>query len=917
LFVSTDISQSAPKTYLVPERERIRAPPTGLWRWIVPVFRTSNSDFIQKCGLDAYFFLRYLRTLLKIFVPLSLLILPILIPINLIHGRGSHFAVGQYSNETSYTNVTGLDQLGWGNVRPDQTSRYWAHLILAIIVVVYVCYTFFDELRGYIRLRQAYLTSPQHRLRASATTVLISAIPRKWCTIAALDGLYDVYPGGIRNIWINRNFDELSFKVEQRNKLALELEAAETSLIKDVKKAHTKQAAAAAKKAGKSKAERRRQTMIAEKAGNEMAQSGGVSAGDPHQIAHTLQEALHDESGTSSRSGSRDRGRRRPFIPVPVIGQGLDAIGHGIGGIGRTVFGGFKRAGRELDGRPNSTGGFPPAEGDDLAPGDHTLGGSAPDTTASRNGVGYLSMDGPADDDDGHLPRRTKSNELTVRPTNSMEEAMSRPSQIGLNRHDVNSGTSNTPVNANGPATNSRPAETSNNTGTSSSYVTAHNAGDENQPNAGWMFWKNGRRGHTLDIPSPVPHGVEEDEFPLGNPSPVTPGANPPATVNGRGEQSHKPHGKRKIRIPFKSHSDTNVEDESVEDEYPVAYNVDFKEEDFGEPLWKKYIKEEDRPSMRLPVFSWLPSLPLIGKKVDTIYHCRKELARLNVEVEQDQQHSERFPVMNSAFVQFNHQVAAHMACQAVSHHIPKQMAPRLVEISPDDVLWGNMSVRWWENYIRTGVVIAIVVGMIIGWAFPVTFTGLLSQVNYLKNTFHFLEWLGRAPAWIIAIIQGILPQVLLGLLLLVLPMILRLLAKNQGVQTGMAVELTCQDYYFAFLFVQVFLVVSISSGITTVLKELTGNPTSVPSLLAVNLPKASNYFFSYMLLQALSVSSGALLQIFSLIIWFLWAPFMDNTARQKWARQTNLPQMQWGTFYPVYTNLAVIGKLLLPYCGT
>ena len=850
--------------------------------------------------------------LLKIFVPLSILILPILIPINLVHGRGSHFAVGQYSNATSYSNVTGLDQLGWGNVRPDQTSRYWAHLILAVVVVVYVCYTFFDELRGYIRLRQAYLTSPQHRLRASATTVLISAIPRKWCTVAALDGLYDVYPGGIRNIWINRNFDELSFKVEQRNSLALKLEAAETSLIKDVKRAHTKQAAAAAKKAGKTKAERKRQTMIAEKAGADMADSGGVSAGDPHQVAHTLQQALHDGSGSSSRSDSRNGGRRRPFIPVPLIGQGLDALGQGIGGFGKTVFGGMKRVGREVDGRLNPTGRSVPTDGDNLAPGGATAEDTRHNNITSRNGPGYLSMDGPADDEDGHPTSRPESNELTVRPTNSREDSTSRPSQIGLNRHDVPSGTSGTPVNANGRATAARAREASSNTAGSSPHVTALNEGDENEPNAGWMFWKKGQRGHTLDIPSPVPHGVEEDEFPLGNPSPVTPGANPPARVNGRGERNHTLQGKKKIKIPFISHTDAKEGGDSGEDEYPAAYNEDYQEEDFGEPLWKKYIKEDDRPSMRLPLFSWLPSLPLVGKKVDTIYHCRKELARLNVEVEQDQQHAERFPVMNSAFVQFNHQVAAHMACQAVSHHIPKQMAPRLVEISPDDVLWSNMSVRWWESYIRTAVVIAIVVGMIIGWAFPVTFTGLLSQVTYLSNTFRWLDWLGRAPAWIIAIIQGILPQLLLALLLLLLPMILRLLARNQGVQTGMAVELTCQDYYFAFLFVQVFLVVSISSGITTILKQLTGNPISVPSLLAQNLPKASNYFFSYMLLQALSVSSGALLQVFSLVIWFLWAPFMDNTARQKWARQTNLPQMQWGTFYPVYTNLAVIGKSLL-----
>ena len=88
-----------------------------------------------------------------------------------------------------------MDQLAWGNIKPEHTDRYWAHLVLAVLSILYVCAVFFDELRGYIRLRQAYLTSPQHRLRASATTVLVTAIPKKWLSVEALTNLYDVFPG--------------------------------------------------------------------------------------------------------------------------------------------------------------------------------------------------------------------------------------------------------------------------------------------------------------------------------------------------------------------------------------------------------------------------------------------------------------------------------------------------------------------------------------------------------------------------------------------------------------------------------------------------------------------------------------------------------------------------------------------------
>ena len=428
-------------------------------------------------------------------------------------------------------------------------------------------------------------------------------------------------------------------------------------------------------------------------------------------------------------------------------------------------------------------------------------------------------------------------------------------------------------------------------------------ASEQGSKRSAHQFWHHER----LAIPSPVPHGKEDDEFPLSAPSPFTTSGNPRATPSendAKADTDTKTRDLRQVLIAKLKKPPKPVQ------EYPVAFNEDYDSAKDDEPEWKKYLTEKDRETMRLPVFAWewMPSLPLVGTKVDTIDFCRKELARLNVEIEQDQREPEKFPLMNSAFVQFNHQVAAHMACQAVSHHIPNQMTPRMVEISPDDVLWDNMSIKWWESYIRTAVVLILIVGLIIGWAFPVTFTGLLSQIEYLEN-YKQLRWLRQIPDGAKSIIQGILPPFLLTLLLALLPVILRLLVKVQGASTGMSVELTVQSYYFAFLFVQVFLVVSISSGITTVLNEITQGPQNIPSILAGNLPKASNYFFSYMILQAFSVSAAALVQLVALLKWFVLAPIMDKTARQKWTRQTDLPDVKWGTFFPVYTNLAAIGK--------
>ena len=301
-----------------------------------------------------------MRTLLKIFIPLSLVILPILLPMNAVHGRGAHFATGIYSNSTAYSNVSGLDQLAWGNIHPKKNNRYWAHLVLALFVIVYTCFVFFDELRGYIRLRQAYLTSPQHRLRASATTVLVTAIPRKWCTFEALNGLYDVFPGGIRNIWINRNFDELNDKVKRRDKLARALEGAETSLIKNAKKAHLKKLKKEAKRSGnkETKADLARQQELANEKGTAMADTSGISVGNPHQIQHTIDEALGLSSCEPSRDPSPCEARKNRLVPIPVVSEGLEAVGHGLGAIRKQVFGGLKKVGKGVDDRLEGTGGF-------------------------------------------------------------------------------------------------------------------------------------------------------------------------------------------------------------------------------------------------------------------------------------------------------------------------------------------------------------------------------------------------------------------------------------------------------------------------------------------------------------------------------------------------------------------------------
>ena len=673
----------------MPRHQRTETPPAGLLALIRTVVCFDDREIINKCGLDAYFFLRYLKILLFIFVPICFIVLPTLIPVNLVGGIGHDVASGAGSGRKNTTSVTGLDTLAWRNVRPDQTARYGAHLCMAILVVLWVCSVFFVELRKYIKVRQDYLTGAQHRLRASASTILIRSIPRKWLDEAALRGLLDVFPGGVRKVWLNRDMTQLMRKVCFRNHVHAMLERAETELIKAANeqfRKHCKEGPRGITAAAEPDSERKGARDAVDSTKVDKPQSGNA----PKSV--TIPKALYDKA-------------RRRFLQFWE----------------------------------------PPAGG-----------GRSPVPQAERK----------------------------VMP-------------------------------AAGP----------------------------------WKFWGAARGKRFYD------------------------GVLPKCTT-----------------------------------EYPSAHESGFN------------LAVQSRPTHRMGLFGsvWLPGLPLLHKKVDTIHWCRWELARLNVEIEKDQMNLERFPLVSSAFVQFEQQIAAHMACQGVLHHVPRCMATE-GETSPRDVLWENMALSWWQEWLRSVLVTVVACSMVVLWAIPIAWTAVLGQADRLMKT----EWLSflaenSTVERFIKAAAGILPAAVLGLLLYLVPHILSVLARVKGARTGTQQTEFVQTFYFAFLFVQVFLVVSITSFFAASFSEFMDNVAELDSsaaildLLAWNLPQASNYFFSYMILQGLATSSGTLLQVGGLVSHFIVRHLKCDTPRSEWENDTNVTTVCWGSFFPIYTNFACIA---LVYC--
>ena len=467
-------SHSQPKTYLVQDRLRVEAVPTNPIKWIRRIFNIEDEELKIKCGLDGYFFIRLMRAMVIIFVPLMVIIVTVLLPINYNGGRDS--GVFDVGGKAETANVTGLDTLSWQNVAPTHTNRYWAHLVCAVLAISWTLYRMYREKLNFIDVRQRFLTSPEHRLKASAKTVLITNIPCEYRSKEALEALYDVFVDNDDRsrltVWVNREYGPLRALVARRRSLRHALEKEELRILRLVNKKYRKSGEV---KTSKQNAESNSQESLAPDNDNE-----SNAEYNEESISTAYERDCHEEAQLW----------RKYLEP----------------------------------------------------------------STAS-----HISI--------------VRGNDGTWRPASSFK------------------------------------------------------------------IWASGERS-------------------------------------------------------------------------------------------------------KVPKIAWL----------------RAEIARLTVQIEElllKLDDEERFKKQNSAFIQFDRQMSAHMACSLVSHNKAGRMSPRFLEVAPHEIIWPNMGVTSLGRFVRTCIALALFAAMLFLWGIPTAILASISQLGNLRSSVNWLSWLRPWPSWIISLISG------------------------------------------------------------------------------------------------------------------------------------------------------------------
>ncbi|ORX89028.1 DUF221-domain-containing protein [Basidiobolus meristosporus CBS 931.73] len=302
--------------------------------------------------------------------------------------------------------------------------------------------------------------------------------------------------------------------------------------------------------------------------------------------------------------------------------------------------------------------------------------------------------------------------------------------------------------------------------------------------------------------------------------------------------------------------------------------------------------------------------IPCCGQKVDSIEQYREELAQMNQVITLKQKNLDQFPTESSAFITFNNQLAAHLAAQSLAHNSPLAMEAKYVEVSPDDIVWSNLSMFSLERSIRRLISLTIIIALVILWVIPVAFVQGIANLDKLVEILPFLSVINTWPASVKGIISGVLPSIALAVLMAVLPIILRMLIQFEGTVRRTDIELSLMNKYFFFLFVNVFLVTLFSGPIYSVFgrgSDIALDANTVVQQIAQNIPKASVFFISYVLLQTFIGSGKEILQAVPLIIRYLMRFVLASTPR-KLSNLEALPGFVWGTAFPQHTLIFVVG---------
>ena len=196
----------------------------SLFGWVSPLLHTKEPVLVEKIGLDAAVFLRFLRMMRWLFTCVALLTCAVLIPVNVTYNL-------------RHVPSSSRDALSMLTIR-DLDSRLLFIHVAATYVICFIAMAFvWKNWKDVIRLREEWFRSPEYVQSFYARTLMITQVPRKYQSDEGLRAIFESTgaPYPTTAVDIGRQVGKLPELIEFHNETVRELEAVLVRYLKDGK----------------------------------------------------------------------------------------------------------------------------------------------------------------------------------------------------------------------------------------------------------------------------------------------------------------------------------------------------------------------------------------------------------------------------------------------------------------------------------------------------------------------------------------------------------------------------------------------------------------------------------------------------------------------------------------------------------